>query len=71
MTYRDYQLYNNPTDPAQIINLAGRADPAALLHFGDDRSMRKITDDLRERLLARMEEAGEPRPEITRWEYYP
>ncbi|HTV38954.1 MAG TPA: sulfatase-like hydrolase/transferase [Candidatus Sulfotelmatobacter sp.] len=71
MTYRDYQLYNNTTDPAQIVNLAGRADPPRLLHYGGGRSMRKITEDLRERLLARMEEAGEPRPEISQWDFYP
>lgn len=70
MNYRDYQLYNNTTDPAQIINLAGRDDPPRLLHYGG-RSMRKITADLRERLLARMEEAGEARPEISRWDFYP
>lgn len=71
MNYRDYQLYNNTTDPAQIVNLAGRADPPRLLHYGGGRSMRQITDDLRERLLARMEEAGEPRPDIARWNFYP
>ncbi|MGH7979406.1 MAG: sulfatase-like hydrolase/transferase, partial [Limisphaerales bacterium] len=26
MNYRDYQLYNHATDPAQLVNLAGRAD---------------------------------------------
>jgi arylsulfatase A-like enzyme len=71
MAYRDYQLYNNRADAAQIVNLAGRADPPALVHYAGDRSIRKITDELRERLLARMEEAGEPRPQIARWEYYP
>lgn len=71
MTYRDYQLYNNTTDPAQLVNLAGRDDPPRLLHYGGGRSMRKITEDLRNRLLARMEEAGEPRPEISRWDFYP
>lgn len=69
--YRDYQLYNNFADPAQIINLAGRADPPALVHYAGNRSTRKITDELRERLLARMEEAGEARPQIARWDYYP
>jgi arylsulfatase A-like enzyme len=71
MSYRDYQLYNNTTDPAQIINLAGRADPPRLLHYGGGRSMRQITEDLRERLLARMEEAGEARPKIAGWDFYP
>jgi arylsulfatase A-like enzyme len=70
-TYRDYQLYNNSADPAQLINLAGRADPPRLLHYGDDRSMREIIGGLRDRLLTRMEEAGEPRPQIAPWNYYP
>jgi arylsulfatase A-like enzyme len=70
MNYRDYQLYNNTNDPAQIINLAGRDDPPRLLHYGG-RSMREITEDLRERLLARMVEAGEDKPEISRWDFYP
>jgi arylsulfatase A-like enzyme len=70
MNYRDYQLYNNTNDPAQIINLAGRDDPPRLLHYGG-RSMREITEDLRERLLARMVEAGEDKPEISRWNFYP
>jgi len=69
--YQDYQLYNNAADPAQIINLAGRIDPPKLIHYAGNRSMRQITDQLRERLLARMEEAGETRPQITRWDYYP
>lgn len=70
-SYQDYQLYNNAADPAQIINLAGRSDPPGLVHYVGNRSMRKITDELRERLLARMEAAGEARPQIARWEYYP
>jgi arylsulfatase A-like enzyme len=71
LNYRDYQLYHNLTDPAQIINLAGRADPPRLLQYGGGRSMREITDQLRERLLARMEEAGETRPQISPWNCYP
>ena len=69
--YQDYQLYNNAADPAQIINLAGRSDPPGLVHYFGNRSIRKITDELRERLLARMEAAGEARPQITRWRFYP
>jgi arylsulfatase A-like enzyme len=69
--YRDYQLYNNAADAAQIVNLAGRADPPELVHYAGGRSIRNITDELRERLLARMEEAGEARPKIARWKYYP
>jgi len=71
MDYRDYQLYNNSADSAQIVNLAGRADPPALIHYVGNHSIRKITDELRERLQARMEEAGESRPRIARWNYYP
>jgi arylsulfatase A-like enzyme len=69
--YQDYQLYNNAADAAQIVNLAGRDDPPDLVHYAGERSIRKITDELRERLLARMEEAGEARPKIARWKYYP
>jgi arylsulfatase A-like enzyme len=71
MEYRDYQLYNNFADPSQIVNLAGRTDPPALVRFAGNRSMPQITSQLRERLLARMAEAGEARPRITRWGYYP
>lgn len=71
MNYRDYQLYNNFADPAQIINLAGRSDIPGLIHYAGGRAIREITDTLRERLLARMEEAGEKRPQIERWKYYP
>jgi arylsulfatase A-like enzyme len=71
MNYQDYQLYNNFADPAQVVNLCGRHDSPKLVHYAGERSMRKITDELRERLLARMEEAGEARPQITRWKYYP
>jgi arylsulfatase A-like enzyme len=68
--YQDYQLYNNKADPAQIVNLAGRSDNPSLVHYFGDRSIKKITDDLRERLIARMVEAGEQRPQIKCWSYY-
>jgi arylsulfatase A-like enzyme len=71
MHYRDYQLYNNAADPAQVINLAGRADDPSLVHYAGGRSIRQVTDQLRERLIARMVEAGEQRPQIDRWPYYP
>ena len=71
MHYEDYQLYDNRADPAQIINLAGRHDPPSLVHYVGDRSMPQITTHLRERLLARMVEAGEKRPEIKPKQYYP
>ena len=69
--YRDYQLYNNRADPAQLVNLAGRADPPALVHYVGDRSMVQVTADLRRRLIERMVEAGEARPRLDRWPYYP
>jgi len=69
--YQDYQLYNNFADPAQVVNLAGRSDPPSLVQYAGNRSIREIADQLRERLLARMEEAGETRPRIARWMYYP
>jgi arylsulfatase A-like enzyme len=73
--YRDYQLYNNRADPAQLVNLAGRLDtrwPAQhLLHYSGERSVREITEHLRQRLIERMAEAGEQRPHIDYWPYYP
>ncbi|HZT23176.1 MAG TPA: sulfatase-like hydrolase/transferase [Verrucomicrobiae bacterium] len=71
LKYQDYRLYNNFADPAQIINLCGRNDPPKLVHYVGDRSLRRITDELRERLLVRMVDAGEPRPQIARWNFYP
>jgi arylsulfatase A-like enzyme len=71
LKYQDYRLYNNFADPAQIINLCGRNDPPKLVHYVGDRSLRQITDELRERLLVRMVDAGEPRPQIARWNFYP
>ncbi len=71
LNYRDYQLYNIKADPAQVVNMAGRIDPPDLVHYVGDRSMSEITDHLRTRLIERMIEAGEDRPNITRWNYYP
>lgn len=71
MYYQDYQLYNNMADPAQLYNLAGRVDPPSLIHYIGDNSMRKVTANLRERLISRMVEAGEKRPKIDLWPYYP
>jgi len=42
-----------------------------LVHYFGDRSISEITDHLRERLIARMVEAGEQRPQIKPWRYYP
>jgi hypothetical protein len=41
-------LYDNLADPAQLVNLAGRAQ------------YQQVTADLRRRMLARMKEAGDP-----------
>ncbi len=73
--YRDHQLYNNRADSAQLVNLAGRLDTRwpdkRLLHYVGNRSMKEITDHLRQRLIQRMVEAGEERPKIDFWPYYP
>jgi arylsulfatase A-like enzyme len=73
--YRDYQLYNNRADPAQLVNMAGRMDTRwptkRLLHYSGERSVRDITEHLRQRLIQRMVEAGEQRPQIDYWPYYP
>ena len=73
--YRDYQLYNNRADPSQLLNLAGRLDtrwPSKTpLHYIGERSMPEITAHLRERLIERMVQAGEARPQIESWPYYP
>ncbi len=71
MRYQDYQLYNNRADPAQLFNMCGRVDPPGIVHYIGDRSMRQITAHLRQRLIQRMVEAGEPRPKIDAWNYYP
>lgn len=75
--YQDYQLYNNRADPHQLVNMIGRLDARwpddkiLLNYVGHQRSMREITAHLRERLIERMVEAGEDRPEIELWRYYP
>ena len=76
LRYQDYQLYNNRADPNQLVNMIGRLDARwpddnILLNFvGHRRSMREITTYLRERLIKRIMEAGETRPEIATWRYY-
>ena len=50
--YVEYMLYDNAADPWQHVNLAGRADTAA------------VSRELRARLLARIAEAGGNRPVI-------
>lgn len=46
--YVEYVLYDNAADPAQMVNLAGRAP------------YQQVTAELRRRMLARMKEAGDP-----------
>ena len=50
--YNEYLLYDRFADPFQHVNLAGRTDT------------REISQHLRERLLARIVEAGDPKPVI-------
>lgn len=69
--YQEYQMYNLAADPHQLINLAGRKDPPQLVHFDGDRSLSEVAAHLRERLLARMVEAGEPQAEIEKRNLYP
>ena len=57
--YTEYQLYDLYSDPHQLVNLAGR------------RETREIASQLRERLKARMAEAGEAPAEIVPAPLYP
>ena len=68
--YQEEYLYNLRADPHQKINLAGRRDNPDLIH-GFGVPPQQAATQLRERLLARMVEAGEPRAEITEREFYP
>ena len=69
--YEEYQLYNNFDDPHQLLNLAGRHDNPGLVHYQGALSIQDATTHLRERLLTRMVEAGEPRAEIRERVLYP
>ena len=69
--YEEYQMYNLFDDPHQLLNLAGRQDNPQLTHYQGALSMQEAAAHLRERLLARMVEAGEPRPEIQQRFLYP
>jgi arylsulfatase A-like enzyme len=51
-SYVDYQMYDLFADPYELVNLVGRVP------------YRKAADELRERLKARMVQAGEHEPEI-------
>jgi arylsulfatase A-like enzyme len=56
--YTEHHFYDLRSDPAELVNLIGRSD------------YKKIAAQLRERLAARLEAAGEPRPTITPSRYY-
>jgi uncharacterized sulfatase len=56
--YVERYLYDLRADPHEAVNLVGRPDH------------REMADELRERLLERLEAAGEGRPEIRRAEYH-
>lgn len=68
--YREEYLYNLAADPHQLTNLAGRHDNPELVH-GFGVPPQQAATELRERLLAKMVEAGEPRAEIVEREFYP
>jgi arylsulfatase A-like enzyme len=68
--YQEEYLYNLRADPHQLLNLAGRRDAPGLVH-GFSVPPQQAATELRERLLVRMVEAGEPKAEITEREFYP
>lgn len=57
--YVEWQLYDLYADPFELVNLAGR------------REYREVAAKLRERLKARMVEAGEHEPQIEEANFYP
>jgi arylsulfatase A-like enzyme len=57
--YVEYQMYDLFADPHELVNLAGR------------REYRREAAELRERLRARVAEAGEAQPDIDQAPYYP
>ncbi|HEX5481549.1 MAG TPA: sulfatase-like hydrolase/transferase [Terriglobia bacterium] len=69
--YEEYQMYCLASDPAQLLNLAGRKDPPKLVHEEGDQPIEEIAAHLRERLIARMVEAGEAPPQIEPKRFYP
>jgi arylsulfatase A-like enzyme len=58
-TYTEYQLYDLYADPYELVNLAGR------------REYRDIANELKERLLNRIEEIEGKRPKILDRRFYP
>lgn len=71
MHYQEYQMYNLAADPHQLLNLAGRHDPSKLVHFDGDSPLSEVAAHLRERLVARIVEAGEKAPQIMPARLYP
>lgn len=69
--YDEYQMYDLASDPHQLVNLAGRQDNRNLIHAEGDLPLPEIAADLRQRLVARMVEAGEAAPQITPSRLYP
>lgn len=59
MHYVEYQMYNNSSDPAQLVNLAGR------------QPFKQAASQLREELLAMIGKSAEPQPTITPAPLYP
>jgi arylsulfatase A-like enzyme len=60
--YVEYQMCHLAADPHQLVNLAGRHDVPSLVHYIGERVDTEVAAHLRQRLLARMAEAGEPPP---------
>ncbi|MGH9327450.1 MAG: sulfatase-like hydrolase/transferase [Terriglobia bacterium] len=71
MHYEEYQMYNLSADPHQLLNLAGRHDNPKLVHYNGDQPLPEVASYLRQRLIARMVEAGEAAPRIDQKRYYP
>ena len=69
--YEEYQMYNLFDDPHQLLNLAGRRGNPKLVHYDGDLPLPEAAAHLRDRLIARMVEAGEPRAEIEERHLYP
>lgn len=69
--YVEYQMYNLASDPHQLVNLAGRRDVPRLVHYLGERVDVNAADHLRERLLAHMDEAGDPPAVIEKRSLYP
>jgi arylsulfatase A-like enzyme len=69
--YVEYQMYNLASDPHQLVNLAGRRDIPSLVHYFGERVELQVVDNLRQRLLERVAEAGDPPAEIEERRLYP